>query len=134
MKNNTPIVALLALIIGLFVGFGLAPEASMTPQMTEEMHEEMDHMMDEEMLSADGYMQHSMDEMMRGLHGKTGEEYEKAFLEMMIVHHVGAIEMAEDLLEETERPELVKMANDIITVQTQEVDMMKEWLNDWFTS
>jgi uncharacterized protein (DUF305 family) len=53
---------------------------------------------------------------------------------MMIVHHIGAIEMAEQLLKETDRPELVKMGNDIITVQTDEVNMMKGWLNDWFNS
>jgi len=135
MKKNVLVIGLLALIIGLFVGYTLAPRTMMDKETMVEVHEEMEDMMEhDEDVFADGAMQHSMDEMMRGLKGKTGEEYEKAFLEMMIVHHIGAIKMAEELLEETDRPELVKMANDIISVQNQEVDMMKAWLSEWFNS
>lgn len=136
MKNNILVIGLLTMIIGLFVGYSLAPRGVMDIGEMEEMHNDMEEMTghDEDLISEDGMMQHAMGEMMLGLRGKTGEEYEKAFLEMMIVHHIGAIKMAEELLEETDRPELVKMANDIITVQTQEVDMMKGWLNDWFNS
>jgi uncharacterized protein (DUF305 family) len=136
MKNNVLVIGLLALIIGLFAGYTLAPRTMMDTETMMEMHDEMEEYEehDEEIISGDGVMQHAMEEMMRPLMGKTGEEYEKAFLEMMIVHHIGAIEMAEDLLEQTDRPELVKMGNDIITVQTDEVDMMKGWLNDWFNS
>lgn len=136
MKNNVLVIGLLALIIGLFVGYTLAPRTMMDTETMVEMHDEMEEYEehDEEIISGDGVMQHAMEEMMRPLMGKTGEEYEKAFLEMMIVHHIGAIEMAEDLLEQTDRPELVKMGNDIINVQTDEVDMMKGWLNDWFNS
>jgi uncharacterized protein (DUF305 family) len=137
MKNNILVIGLLTLIIGLFVGYTLAPRTMMDTETMVEMHDEMEEKMgehEEELISGDGVMQHAMEEMMRPLMGKTGEEYEKAFLEMMIVHHIGAIEMAEDLLEQTDRPELVKMGNDIITVQTEEVEMMKGWLNDWFSS
>lgn len=135
MKNNSAVVGLLCLLVGLFVGYSLAPRVAMGPQYMDEMHDEMEEMMDhDDERMADGFMQHSMEEMNRGLNGKTGEEFEKAFLEMMIVHHEGAIEMAEDLLNETNRPELVKMANDIISVQTAEVEMMEEWLTTWFTS
>lgn len=136
MKNNVLVIGLLTLIIGLFIGYTLAPQTMMDTDMMVEMHDEMEEYAEheEELISGDGMMQHAMEEMMLGFRGKMGEEYEKAFLEMMIVHHIGAIEMAEQLLEETDRPELVKMANDIITVQNQEVDMMKGWLNDWFNS
>lgn len=135
MKNNVLTVGLLTLLIGLFVGYMLAPRTTMNPEEMLEMHEQMDGMMgnhDGNEISASGAMEHSMDDMMLGLRGKTGEEFEKAFLEGMIVHHIGAIEMAEELLDQTERPELVKMANDIISVQTQEVEMMEQWLSDWF--
>lgn len=137
MQNNVLVIGLLALIIGLFVGYTLAPRTMMDTETIVEMHDEMEEKMgehEEELISGDGVMQHAMEEMMRPLIGKTGEEYEKALLETMIVHHIGAIEMAEDLLEQTDRPELVKMGNDIITVQTEEVEIMKEWLNDWFNS
>lgn len=136
MKNNVLVIGLLTLVIGLFVGYTLAPQTLMDADMMLEMHDEMEEYAEheEELISDDGMMQHAMEEMMFGFRGKIGEEYEKAFLEMMIVHHIGAIEMAEQLLGETDRPELVKMANDIITVQNQEVDMMKDWLNNWFNS
>ena len=136
MKNNVLVIGLLTLIIGLFVGYTPAPRTMMDTETMVEMHDEVEEYEEpeEEIISGDRVMQHAMEEMMRPLMGKTGEEYEKAFLEMMIVHHIGAIEMAEDLLGQTDRPELVKMGNDIITVQTEEVDMMKGWLDDWFNS
>lgn len=127
MKNNTLIVVLLSLIIGLFIGYSLGENkiVSSEVQKIEDEHEE-------EIISSDGAMIHAMEEMMLEFNGKTGVEYEKAFLRGMIVHHIGAVEMAEELLEQTERPELVKMANDIITTQSKEVDMMKSWMSEWF--
>lgn len=80
--------------------------------------------------------QHSMSEMMNDmtadLKGKTGDDLDKAFLEGMIVHHQGAVDMAKELQRGTKRPELQKMANDIIDVQTKEINMMQNWLNEWF--
>jgi len=63
---------------------------------------------------------------------KTGEEFEIAFLEGMIDHHVGAVDMAELVLKNTERPELVQMANDIIEVQNAEINMMQKWRDSWY--
>lgn len=124
--NNNITIGLLTLIIGLFLGYTLSPQPVMNVDQMEEMHEEVHDDF------SSGVMQHAMEEMMRPLANVEGEEYEKAFLEMMIVHHVGAIRMAEELLEQTDRPELVAMANDIIEVQTTEVEMMEAWLSEWF--
>ncbi|OHA85631.1 MAG: hypothetical protein A2408_01020 [Candidatus Yonathbacteria bacterium RIFOXYC1_FULL_52_10] len=74
----------------------------------------------------------AMDDMMSGLEGKSGAALEEAFLDEMIVHHEGAVEMARELLAGTKRPELVKMANDIISAQTNEIEMMKQWQVEWF--
>ena len=80
----------------------------------------------------------SMGSMMMGmsanLKGKTGDELDKAFLSEMIVHHAGAVEMAKLLQTGTKRPELQKMAVDIITVQTAEIEMMKKWQSEWFAT
>lgn len=132
MKSNTTVIALLAAIIGLFVGYVLGGQTMPQYQMMRDdaMYEEMGEHADEMM--SDGAMQHAMEEMSYGLRGKDGESYERAFLEMMIVHHIGAINMAEELLTKTNRPELVQMGNDIIRVQTEEVAMMRGWLSDWF--
>jgi uncharacterized protein (DUF305 family) len=79
-----------------------------------------------------GGMESAMHGMTQGLEGKSGDAFDKAFLEEMIVHHQGAIEMAEALLKNTTRPELQKLGADIITAQTGEVEIMRGWLAAWF--
>ena len=142
MERNTIIIALLTLIVGLLIGYFLSantmPNRGMIDAMNE-MHNENDRhwhgndiLSDEDIIRQDGAMQHAMEEIMLGFRGKTGAAYEEIFLKQMIVHHLGAIEMAEGLLQETERPELTGMAHDIIKVQSEEVDMMKNWMHEWF--
>jgi len=72
------------------------------------------------------------DAMVQELKDKSGSARDEAFLESMIVHHQSAVAMSEVLLESTKRPELQKLANDIIAAQTTEIDMMKGWLNTWY--
>lgn len=83
------------------------------------------------MESRDG-MHRAMGGMMMGLEGKTGDELDEAFLAGMIVHHQGAIEMSKVLVAGTKRPELQKLGNDIISAQTQEIEMMQQWHTNWF--
>lgn len=77
-----------------------------------------------------------MDSMMKGmtvsLEGKTGDVFDKAFLSEMVVHHEGAVAMAKQVLATSKRPELIKLANDIITAQTMEIEMMRGWEKNWF--
>lgn len=136
-KNSTIIIALLVLIIGLLAGYVFGINGSPRNSWMNDMHEEAgEHMGDynDSLIREDGAMQHAMDEMMLGFRGRSGEAYEEAFLRGMIVHHLGAIRMAEDLLEETERPELEELARDIIESQSQEVETMKGWLEEWFNN
>ncbi|MDQ3459905.1 MAG: DUF305 domain-containing protein [Deinococcota bacterium] len=60
-----------------------------------------------------------------------GEAFEVGFLSMMIVHHQGAVEMSEWILERTERPELRETAEAIIASQEAEIEMMSEWLQGY---
>jgi uncharacterized protein (DUF305 family) len=53
--------------------------------------------------------------------------FDKAFIEMMVPHHEGAIDMAEELRAEGEHPELQAMAAEIIRSQRAEIDQMREW-------
>lgn len=73
-----------------------------------------------------------MMDMTSRMEGKSGAELERIFLEDMIIHHEGAIEMAQKLKEGTTRAELLEMADDIISTQTKEVETMKGWLREWF--
>jgi uncharacterized protein (DUF305 family) len=77
-------------------------------------------------------MSHSMDGMTSALHGKNGDVFDKEFLSEMIVHHQGAVEMAQMVLAVSKRPELTKLANEIIFAQTKEIEMMKDWQKAWF--
>ncbi len=72
-----------------------------------------------------------MHDMNKALEGKTGDAFDQAFLSEMIVHHQGAVEMAQKVLEVSKRPELIKLANDIITAQNKEIEMMKGWQSAW---
>lgn len=73
----------------------------------------------------------TMNEMVDGLQGKTGDSFDKAFVEMMIVHHEGAVEMARLIEIQGKHNELKKLGQDIVTTQSREIDMMKGWLRDW---
>lgn len=77
-------------------------------------------------------MESMMDGMMAGLEGKTGDQFDKEFLSEMTVHHQGAVEMAKAVLATSKRPELIKLANDIISAQNKEIGMMQEWQKSWF--
>lgn len=86
------------------------------------------------MMANGGSMDHddmTMGDMVDMLDGKTGDELDAAFLEGMIPHHQGAIDMAELLLENAKHDELKQMARDIIEAQQREIDMMKRWQKDW---
>jgi uncharacterized protein (DUF305 family) len=58
--------------------------------------------------------------------------FDRAFIDMMIPHHQGAIAMAEQLLDEGEQPALRQMAEDIISAQSEEIAEMREWREAWY--
>jgi uncharacterized protein (DUF305 family) len=90
--------------------------------------EKMDHStMD---VSSMDPMDMSMADMDAMLKGRTGDALNKAFLEGMIPHHQGAIEMAK-YLASSDKPELVKLGADIIAAQQKEIDQMKAWQLAW---
>ncbi|OGC84926.1 hypothetical protein A3F55_02815 [Candidatus Adlerbacteria bacterium RIFCSPHIGHO2_12_FULL_53_18] len=78
---------------------------------------------------------HSMMRM-EGMEGDLDEllaaaDFDKEFLSQMIVHHEMAVMMAQMLAAGTERPEMEQLAENIITSQTQEIEMMRGWLSSW---
>lgn len=70
--------------------------------------------------------------MMMGLQGKTGDDFDEAFLDEMIIHHQGAVDMAKAVLTSSYRAELKAFANEIITAQTREIEQMQAWRSQWF--
>jgi uncharacterized protein (DUF305 family) len=77
-----------------------------------------------------------MESSMRGMDPRhmqelKGDAYDRMYVDMMIPHHQGAIVMAEDALTKSQRPEIRKLAQDIIDAQSAEIDMMKRWKSSW---
>lgn len=60
-------------------------------------------------------------------------DYDLQFIDTMIAHHQGAIDMAKLVDSRTQRPELKKLASDILTSQQKEIDEMKAWREKWFS-
>lgn len=73
-----------------------------------------------------------MADMNAALKGKTGDEFDKAFIDEMIVHHEGAVEMAQLALTNAKHKELKDLADAIIKAQTIEINQMKQWRASWF--
>ncbi len=84
------------------------------------MHEQM--MGDDEM---------TMGGMVNDLKGKSGDDFDKSFIEQMVVHHQGAIDMAKLAKEKAGHDEIKSMADDIISAQSNEIEMMRKWQKDW---
>jgi uncharacterized protein (DUF305 family) len=57
-----------------------------------------------------------------------GVEAERRFLELMIAHHEGAIEMADAALARSDEPVLVSFANAIVASQASEIALMQQML------
>lgn len=64
------------------------------------------------------------------LEGARGPEFDRSFLEMMIRHHRGAIDMAEQELERGEFPDAKAMAEQIATTQEAEITEMERLLEE----
>ena len=58
----------------------------------------------------------------------TGVEAERMFLELMIAHHEGGVEMAEAILDRSDTPVVVDLASGIIVAQSAEIDLMTRLL------
>lgn len=65
---------------------------------------------------------------MAALEAAQGQEFETMWLEMMIEHHKGAIEMATTETSEGEYPETVDLAETIIEAQQAEIEEMEALL------
>lgn len=58
--------------------------------------------------------------------------FDKAFIDAMTPHHQSAIAMAEVALEESEDPEVRKIAEDIVSAQEREISRMEQWRQQWY--
>lgn len=69
-----------------------------------------------------------------GSEGEVAQEHNDAdttFAQMMIVHHEGAIEMANLAIDKAENPDVVALAERIAQAQGPEIEKMTAWLEAW---
>lgn len=82
-------------------------------------------------IQGSGIMLQQQQTMLQHL-GTADKNYDLRFLDMMIIHHQGAVDMAKDVLKKSKRKELKQMANNIISSQTKEIEQMKAWKKQWY--
>ncbi|MDP1877475.1 MAG: DUF305 domain-containing protein [Actinomycetota bacterium] len=76
-------------------------------------------------MSASGMM---TDEDMNSLMNASGEEFDRMWLQMMITHHQGAIQMAEQVIADSTNTDVTALANAVVAGQTAEIDAMQQLL------
>lgn len=78
-------------------------------------------------------MDNEMAGMTKELKGKTGDEFDQAFLTQMIAHHQEAIDMSKPAATNASHQEVKDLAVAIIVAQTDEIKQMRQWQKDWYT-
>jgi uncharacterized protein (DUF305 family) len=76
-----------------------------------------------------GSMMGMSEEDMQALEEAPGPEAGDLFLELMIVHHEGAIVMAQDVLDDGRHPDVLDLATQIISDQAAEIELMRSMLD-----
>jgi len=81
---------------------------------------------------SDGMSQHEMGMDMDVSKLKTAKPFDKAFIEMMVPHHEGAITMAKHELSRGSDSQIQALAERIIASQTLQIKQMKQWYQEWY--
>lgn len=119
----------------LILGIGIGWFVWGTTKPEQQLQTNNGHMMPDGTMmgGSDSAMSAMMDDMNAALRGKTGDTFDKEFLAEMIVHHQGAIDMAQLALTNAKHQEIKDLANTIIKAQTSEIAQMKMWQKNWYS-
>jgi uncharacterized protein (DUF305 family) len=126
MKNLTAYVLLLTLLI---VAVGLACQTQQPAANTVNSNA-ADHS-GHDMSNADG---HDMSKMDHGSSapGAAEQPYDLQFIDSMIHHHEGALQMADMVLRKTERKQMRDFAQNIVNDQKKEIEQMHKRREQWY--
>ncbi len=123
MKTTRKIISAVVILgIGFAAGFFI-PHKTTSLEKTEMTHD---------MGTMAGTMSGAMDMSVSDMAKLEGDDFDKKFVEDMIVHHQGAVNMARLAQKKSKREEIKALSADIIGAQTKEISMMKGWLALWF--
>ncbi len=128
IDKQSILIAIGAGILGILIGISGSSFRGDYPKGERNMHD----MMAEKNMQGD--MKSEMHEMMMGIDGKSGDEFDKAFLDEMIIHHEGAVKMAESALKNAEHQEIKDLSTAIISAQNTEIAQMKKWKSEWYSN
>lgn len=130
MNQKNILIAVGAFFVGVLTS-GIIASYAVNGKHTSVMNMyAMHHLNDEDKLGSSASSM-SMDDMTSDLKNKYGDEFDKAFIAEMIVHHQGAIDMAILAKANAKHQEIKDLANNIITAQTSEINEMKTWQTQW---
>ena len=109
------------------MGNGQLPTAQSAPTANSAMSGGMDHgaAATPGATAAGGGMDH-------GAMTTAAAPYDAQFIDSMMMHHQGAIDMANEALKQAERPEVKDLANTIIKAQQAEITQMRGWRTQWY--
>jgi uncharacterized protein (DUF305 family) len=62
------------------------------------------------------------------------EPFDEAFIDAMIPHHRSAIQMAQVASKKSKIPEIKELAENIVSAQKREIEQMKQWRKQWYSS
>lgn len=130
MKKESMLYGVIGLLAGLLIA-GVTTVVAVNSDnhsMMRMMGMNINHSQRQE---ATDHSQMSMTDMTDQLKDKSGDEFDKAFIEMMIAHHEGAIDMAELIPDRAKHAELKSLGESIISAQTKEIKDMQQWQMDW---
>lgn len=131
MKQENVLYGIIGVVLGALIAGLVAVSAvnsgnqnmmRMMGMQASQMHQEA---------ADDGAMNMSMDAMTSSLKGKTGDEFDKVFISEMIVHHQGAIDMANLAKQHAKHEEIKTLADAIVSAQTKEIQDMRAWQLQW---
>ena len=58
--------------------------------------------------------------------------FDRAFIDMMVAHHQGAIRMANAAMKDAKDEEVMQLAANIVEAQTTEIEQMNRWRKKWY--
>lgn len=77
--------------------------------------------------------QEMRDSMMMNMDlGAADDQFDLRFMNAMIPHHQGAVDMANQAQQNSDRSEIKTLAQNIISSQQQEISQMEQWRKAWY--
>ena len=90
-----------------------------------------EHMGNDDHMSGD---EHSRGMGMDPQELREAKPFDRAFIDMMIPHHEGAVTMAQEELAKGRNATLGGLAENIVAAQEREIAQMREWREKWYGS